>query len=365
MSNFRVERKVYITMQTVKLTVVLLAFLVLFCNNVYAKSQKNSKVMVSYISEKAIKNPFSIAGKNFVEPKNEKNIFSFEDKYVTWSAVIRGAMGKYDFSNYEVQWYSPDGLLYTKTKVSTVFMDCQGIKSALVTDPQKMEALSGLWKVMATYKGTKIDEKYFFLAADSNITKTISPDDIATLEARINNTSDTNTFSDVTGDHTVRLSETEETTDRNVEELSEVEQKKELPSGTRQFALSELKKAYVNFIMDSGDNGGKIPDETQKKYLQILKEHLRKIGLEIVAKKRDAEIIFNWNFHNVINAIFFGWVSDNVVCNIRYADTNSVLALYYVLGTRSIKESVDMIVNKFKKAYQSPESQEKNCRRCM
>jgi len=171
-----------VTIQTLKLIIVIIPFSLLLCNFSYSVSKKK-KVMASYISEKASRNPYSFGGKNFVAPKNEKDTFTFEDKEVTWSAVIRGGLGKYNFKDYEVKWYEPGGELFSTTYPKSVFMDCQGVKSALSINESTMNNKAGIWKVEVVYENMVIDEKYFYLGPDKN--KVIDQDKINKLNALI------------------------------------------------------------------------------------------------------------------------------------------------------------------------------------
>jgi len=157
--------------RTFKVFVVLLIFWLIFLNDyVFGKSKSGNKdkVRISYLSEKASMNPFSISWDTMISTKNETDIFTFDNKQVTWSAIIRGGMGKYDRKKYMVNWYSPDGSLYLGEHPKYIFMDCTALKAELPLDGNDVRGNSGVWKVEAVYNHQLIDEKYFYLGEDAN-----------------------------------------------------------------------------------------------------------------------------------------------------------------------------------------------------
>ena len=93
-------------------------------------------------------------------------------------------MGTYNNSDYAVYWYAPDGNLYEKQKPSCLFIDCNGLKSSLTIDANKMSSKTGLWKAEVTYKDVVIDNRYFYLTT-SGIKKEINQEDSDLLESKI------------------------------------------------------------------------------------------------------------------------------------------------------------------------------------
>ena len=170
-------------MEKFKITTLIIIFLLTFYCAVSAETVA-SKIIKSFISEDASYNGFALSINDCVKPKDIKNSFTFGDKQVTWSAVIRGGLGSHNVSDYVVYWYDPDGLAFEKQKPKMLFMDCLALKSSLVIDETTMKPKIGLWKAEVIYQDVIIDSKYFYLN-EPDTKKEVSQEDIDLLESKI------------------------------------------------------------------------------------------------------------------------------------------------------------------------------------
>ena len=170
-------------MKKFKIITLIIIFLIAFSSAISAETTA-SKIIKSFISEDASYNGFALSINDCVKPKDIKNSFTFGDKQVTWSAVIRGGLGSHNVSDYVVCWYGPDGLAFEKQKPKMLFMDCLALKSSLVIDETTMKPKIGLWKAEVIYQDFIIDNKYFYLN-ESDIKKGVSQEDIDLLESKI------------------------------------------------------------------------------------------------------------------------------------------------------------------------------------
>lgn len=166
----------------VKVAAIILAIIFINSSHLFADTTK-PRILKSYISEDASFKPISLSFTDCINVKNEKNSFTLEDKKVTWSAAVKGAMNSDTKSRYAVYWYAPDGTLFEKQTPEPIFTNSQGAKASLLIDKEKMKSKTGLWKIEVTYKDILSDNKYFYLTESG--TKEVTQDDINSLEARI------------------------------------------------------------------------------------------------------------------------------------------------------------------------------------
>lgn len=121
---------------------------------------------------------FAMGLDDHISRKGEKNVFSPEDKNVTWSAYV-GGLGQHNSNSYTVCWFGPNGHMIAKSKPENIGFDSSNLKAMI---PLEGRAL-GIYKVEVIYRKSLIEEKYFKYSEDEN--DVITDKEIKTFEAKL------------------------------------------------------------------------------------------------------------------------------------------------------------------------------------
>ena len=146
---------------------------ILSSTTAFAATVPDGAVIKSVLKEKAGVNYFAMVRDDIVDTKNGRDHFSFNDKSVIWSALMKGGLGDIDITKYTAYWYDPSGKIFYKERPISMIGDNLAIKSVLKVEPDRMADRVGLWKIELLCDNQIMDEKYFYLgeAADYNITQ--------------------------------------------------------------------------------------------------------------------------------------------------------------------------------------------------
>ncbi len=294
-----------------KITIFVIAINLIIPPHLFANTSSTSKILKSFISEDAYYNGFALSMADCVNPKNKKDSFTFSDKKITWSAAIKGGVGKYNTSDYVVYWYAPDGSLFEKQAPQKLFVDCAGLKSSLAIDKDKMTSKIGLWKIETAYKNDIIDNKYFYLIETG--TREITQGDINSLEAKIlkfrpkpiakvQEEIKTMPVKKEEVIEQVKIKKPIPTVEPPAAVVSEIKKEPQIGQPTKvigeekvaikqpqeRFALKDIKNVWLDVHGSSTASGIEFkPELVERK----LRGHLNDIGFKIVDKKENADAI--------------------------------------------------------------------------